>query len=139
MKTFYSCIDAGLTVPQSVQHLVIRERAQKAGGAVTFYGSEEAKTLASQIFIKAKLEKCRDIFDGVIFFTLHQFRYGQDFNWQLLREILDLGIEVHFAREGLSIASTDDLKEVFPFLMSVDYTLRRDTDKSWITKLESNS
>jgi hypothetical protein len=132
MKSFYSCIDAGgLVVPQPIQHLAIRDKAQKAGGAVTFYGSEEAKTLKSQAFIRAKLRRSKGL-DGVIFFSLHQFRYGPDFNFKLLKEILGLGLEVHFAREGLSILNAGQLDELFPFLTSVDYTARRDRDPSWV-------
>lgn len=130
MKSFYSCIDAGLVVPQPIQHLAIRDKAQKAGGAVTFYGSEEAKTLKSQAFIKAKLQRSTGL-DGVIFFSLHQFRYGESFNFRLLRHILALNLEVHFAREGVSILNAAQLDELFPFLISVDYTTRRDQDPSW--------
>ena len=130
MKSFYSCIDAGLVVPQPIQHLAIRDKAQKAGGAVTFYGSEEAKTLESQAFIKAKLRKSKAL-DGVIFFSLHQFRYGLTFNFELLRYILGLNLEVHFAREGLSILDLEQLDELFPFLIAIDYTTRRDRDPAW--------
>ena len=130
MKSFYSCIDAGLVVPQPIQHLAIRDKAQKAGGLVTFYGSEESKTLKTQTFIKAKLQRSTGL-DGVIFFSLHQFRYGPSFNFKLLRTILGLNLEVHFAREGVSILNAAQLDELFPFLISVDYTTRRDQDPSW--------
>ena len=72
MKSFYSCIDGGLSAPQPLQHLAIREYAQKTGGKITFYGAEEVKTLKSQAFIIEKLKRTPGL-DGVVFFTLNQF------------------------------------------------------------------
>ncbi len=133
MKRFYSCIDGGLPVPQPIQHLAIHDKAKKANGAVTFYGAEEVRVLGTQPFIKTKLEKlqrCKDV-DGVIFYTIHQFRYDDTFNFDLMRHILGMNLEMHFARERLSILKLNELDELFPFLNSVDFTHRRDASLEW--------
>ncbi len=131
MKDFYSCIDVSLVVPQPVQHLVIRDYAAKVGGKIVFYGAEENKTRETQSFIRAKLKKTPGI-QGVCFFTFHQFRYGAALNLNLLKFILSLGLEIHFAREALSIRSFADLERLYTFIFSIDYTLRRDASAEWV-------
>ena len=133
MKRFFSCIDARLLVPQPIQHLAIRDKAQKAGGVVIFYGAEEIKALKFQPFIKTKLHRLHQAgeLDGVVFFTVHQFRYGPAFNFDLLRHVLDMNLELHFAREGLSFLKPSDLDALFPLLLSADYTERRDSSEEW--------
>ncbi len=132
MKAFYACIDGSIPAPQPVQHLVIRDRAQKTGGAVTFYGAEDVRALGSQPFIRLKLARLKETgLDGVIFYTLHQFRYGGALNYGLLRALLDLGLEVHFACEGIAIPDRKALDDLFPFLLSGDYAARRDRSETW--------
>ena len=131
MKSFYSCIDAGFVAPSSLQHLAIREMAQKMGGKITFYGSEEAKTLRTQGFMRSKLQRLDGI-DGICFFSFHQFRYGSKIDWELLKMILGRGLEIHFAREGLSLMSLKDLEDKYTFLYSIDYTLRPEIAQTWL-------
>lgn len=134
MKSFYSCIDAGFSTPSSLQHLAIREMVERANGKVVFYGSEEAKTLKSQAFMRSKLERLEGV-DGICFFSLHQFRYGEQIDWDLLRTILTRGLELHFAREGISITSLDELERMYVFLYSIDYTLRPNRAQKWLDKI----
>ena len=131
MKQFYSCIDAGFTTPSSIQHLAIREMAAKVGGKIAFYGSEEARTLKSQAFIRSRLNRLDGI-DGICFFSLHQFRYRSELDWEVLRLILGKGLEIHFAREGFSLYSIEELEKKHFFLFSVDYTMRKDVSRKWL-------
>jgi hypothetical protein len=130
MKSFYSYIDQLAGVPQPIQHLAIREMAARASGAVTFYGSEEIKTTYSQSFILEKLRRTPG-FDGVIFFSLNQFRYGSSFNFGVLRSVLTLVPEVHFARESVSINGLSGLDESFAILFATDYTKRIVSNPQW--------
>lgn len=130
MKSFYSCIDAYLPAPQPEQHLVIREKAKKEGGGIIFYGAEEYRSAAAQSFIVPKLKRTEGL-DGVVFFTLNQFRYGNELNIKRMYEILDLGLELHFAREDLSFRTRDELAKRLDFLLVVDYTKRRDDGAEW--------
>lgn len=136
MKSFYSCTDNGLIVPQPIQHVIIRNAAQKAGGAVTFYGAEDPLVLEFQPFIRVKLKRTPGL-DGVVFFTLQQFMYGESFDYKLLREILASGLEVHFAREGISLLNEKDLDDAFAFIASIDFTKRRDAGEGWKRLLRS--
>jgi hypothetical protein len=130
MKTFYSCIDATISAPQPEQHLMIREKAKREGGAITFYGAEEYQAVASQPFIQWKLARTPGL-DGVVFFTIHQFRRSGELNFPLLRALLGGGLEVHFARENLSYRTLTELNEAMPLLLVVDYVERRDRSDSW--------
>lgn len=130
MKHFYSWIDTGLTAPQSLQHLAIGEYAKKVGGGIVFYGAEDKSTLLSQAVIAAKLRSAVGI-EGVIFFTIHQFRYGESLNWKLLKSIIMSGMEVHFASNGISLCSPEDLSRQFDLLHSIDFTVRRDQSQWW--------
>ena len=77
---------------------------------VIFYGSEDYFVASSSaVYINSNLMRSKNI-DGVIFFTLNQFCYGESFNLELLINILKLKISIHFARETLSIQNLNDLK-----------------------------
>ena len=130
MKRFYSWIDTPTLSPQSLQHLAIHEYAKKVGGGVVFYGAEDKSTLPSQAGITAKLRGTLGI-EGFIFFTIHQFRYGDSLNWKLLKSIIMSGMEVHFARDGISLYSSEDLSRQFDLLHSIDFTVRRDQSQWW--------
>jgi hypothetical protein len=137
MKSFYSCIDASFEVPASLQHLCIREMAANCGGKIVFYGSEERKTLKSQAFMRAKLRRLTSV-QGICFFSLHQFRYQDSFDWDFLKTILSSGLEVHFCREGLSFLSVEDLERNYVFFFAVDYTLRQEKAQQWVDAVLSS-
>lgn len=108
-KSFYSCIDPLFVGINAEQHDVINTMAKKENGKIIFYGAEDYFVAESQPFILPKLIRTNNI-DGVIFFTLNQFCYGESINLKLLVNILKLEISVHFAREALSIQNLNDLK-----------------------------
>ena len=112
MKSFYSCLDPFVIAPQVEQHNLIKGMAKKENGKIVFYGSEDFFVAQSQPFILSKLKRTPDI-NGVIFFTLNQFCYGENFNLGLLYDILDLKISIHFARESFSIYNVTDLEEKY--------------------------
>ena len=133
MKEFYSWPDVGFLkyLPNSIQHVVINDKASKLDGRITFYAAEDFETLATQGVIKEKIAQ-RPPVAGIIFFTLKQFCYGERFNFGLLRDILDSGYEVHFARENMSILERSDLDQIFPMLYATQIVLDRDDSReSW--------
>jgi len=130
MNRFFSYIDIYLDAPQSLQHLAIREYTKCEGAAVVFYGSEDHLTLPRQLFLRSKLERLKDI-DGICFFSFHQFRRGDGVDWDLLKQILSKGWEVHFARERFSVRSLKSLQDAYFFLHAVDFTLRDGTGRGW--------
>lgn len=124
MKQFYSCIDARLPAPQPEQHELARRKAQKEGGAIVFYGAEEFRVTKNQPFILGKLLRTPGI-DGVVFFSIDQFCYGEKFNLKLLINILKAGYTVHFSREDISLVSEDQVVEEFLTLSAYFHALKR--------------
>ena len=103
-KLFYSCVDSLIPSPLSEQHLIIKKKADQANGKITAYGSEEIRAIYTQPWIIKKLEETKNL-DGVIFFTATQFMYSGKFNLNVFNYILQLGLEIHFARENLSFTA----------------------------------
>ena len=109
IKSFYSCIDPFFIAPNAEQHGLIKSIAERENGKIIFYGAEDYFVAGSQPFILLKLMRTKNL-DGVIFFTLNQFCYGESINLKLIVNILKLKISVHFAREGLSIQNLNDFE-----------------------------
>ena len=103
MKTFYSCVDALIPSPLSEQHLIIKKKAEKEGGSITAYASEEFRTVKNQPWIFKKLSETPGL-NGVVFFTALQFSYGNKFNIKLFEKLINNNYEIHFAREDLSFS-----------------------------------
>lgn len=119
-----------MTAPQPEQHIVIREKAKRAGGKIVFYGAEDHKATVLQPFIRWKLNRTPDL-DGVVFFTFHQFRRGKKINFHLLRQLIDDGFEVHFAREDLTFLTVGDIEKSAALLLVLDFVARRDCSSEW--------
>lgn len=117
MKSFYSCLDPFVVAPQSEQHMLINQKAAAENGKVVFYGAEDFFAAQSQPFILFKLKRTPNI-DGVIFFTINQFCYGNTLNLKLLHQILELNISVHFAREFFSILNFKELEDKYIELLA---------------------
>lgn len=117
MKSFYSCLDPFVVAPQSEQHMLINKKAAAENGKVIFYGAEDFFAAQNQPFILFKLKRTPNI-DGVIFFTINQFCYGNTLNLKLLYQILKLNISVHFAREFLSISNFKQLEDRYIELLA---------------------
>lgn len=124
MKQFYSCIDALLPAPQPEQHEVSKKKATKEGGQIVFYGAEEYRVVNHQPFILPKLKRTPGI-DGVVFFSIDQFCYGDSFNLKLMGEILGLGLSVHFAREDITFKSLDEVVANFITLSAYFHAFKR--------------
>ena len=133
MKVYYSCIDIGFVryVPQALQHQAINSKADKLGGKVTFYTSEDFLTLQTHDAIKSKIKESSNKVNGIIFFTLRQFFNHGQFNMKFLKEIILAGMEVHFARENFSVTSLADVEKVFPILYATQYVTQRDESKDY--------
>ena len=129
MKQFYSCIDALLPAPQPEQHEVSRKKAIKEGGLIVFYGAEEYRVVKYQPFILEKLQRTAGI-DGVVFFTIDQFCYGQTFNLKLLCDILKSKFTVHFAREDISLNNVEEVNKNFLILIAYFHAFKRSREIS---------
>ena len=117
MNSYYSCLDSLLTTPQAEQHYWIKQMAEKKNGQVVFYGAEEYFVSNFQPFILNKLKRTPNL-NGVIFFTIDQFCYGEKLNISLMIEIIKTGLSIHFAREKISILNNNQLEEQYLELLS---------------------
>jgi hypothetical protein len=124
MKQYYSCIDALLPAPQPEQHELSRRKAAREGGQIVFYGAEEYRVAGHQPFILNKLLRTPGI-DGVVFFSIDQFCYGERFNLRLLGDILRSNFSAHFAREDMSFNNIDDVTDRFIVLSAYFNAFRR--------------
>jgi len=122
MKQFYSCIDVTMPAPQPEQHMAAIKTASLNNGQVVSYGAEDIINYKKQMFIFSKLKKIIDEIDGVIFFSFDQFCYSDKINLKLIREILDLDLEVHFSRESISILNINDFYSASNSLIAYYYS-----------------
>lgn len=131
LKSYLSCLDdlSGLVdvLTAPIMHLVISNFAESIGGAIVFYTAEDPMTKRSQAQLRAILAKERTV-DGIIFFRLKQFAYGDKFNFSLLSEMIEKGYEAHFAREGVSLRNKADLDAAFPELYCYESSLAREPE-----------
>lgn len=134
MKAFYASLDLGCSalVTQALQHMAIGATAAAQGGRVTYYLTESPETLVHQTFLRLKLKEAIPI-DGLIFFRLQQFLYGGAIDHRLLADILGRGIEVHFAREGLSLRTPADLDAAYPVLHTTELLRTSDIDGALVS------
>jgi hypothetical protein len=124
MKNFYSCVDTLIPSPLSEQHLIIKKKAEKEGGLITAYASEEFRTVKSQPWIFIKLKETPGL-DGVVFFTALQFSYGSQFNLKLFDKIIDNNYEIHFARENFSFSKKKMNYKSLDFLLTNSLIFQR--------------
>ena len=123
MKQFYSCVDALIPSPLAEQHMIIKNKAIKEGGSITFYASEEYRAVKTQPWIFIKLKETPGL-DGVIFFTALQFSYGS-FNLKLFNKLIDNNYEVHL-QENPSFSKKKINHESLIFLLSNSLIFQRD-------------
>lgn len=103
-----------------------REEQDGLGRTLTivFYGAEEFRVTKNQPFILGKLLRTPGI-DGVVFFSIDQFCYGEKFNLKLLTSIQKAGYTVHFAREDISLESEGEVADAFLTLSAYFHSLKR--------------
>ena len=128
MKKFYSCIDSLIPSPLSEKNLIIKKKAEKEGGSITAYASEEFRTVKNQPWIYIKLKETPNL-DGVVFFTALQFSYGGKFNIKLFNRLINDNYEVHFAREDLSFSKKNLNQASLNFLLSNSLVFQRDDEE----------
>ena len=122
-------VDSTLGTPQPEQLVLCRNKAHQEGGEVVFYGAEEIQCIHTQPFIVSKLKRTAGITD-VVFFAFAQFCYGDKFNVRLLKEIVNDGYGVHFAREDLSFYDDMDIEDNFLILSAYYHAFRRSRCKA---------
>tara|TARA_B110000008_G_C16564411_1_gene401611 strand:- start:26 stop:457 length:432 start_codon:yes stop_codon:yes gene_type:complete len=139
LKEYFSFPDISFLkyVPQRVQHITIKDFVKSLNGKITFYGTELPETLKSQLILKNQINKL-NIESGIVFFSFYQFTYNNYINFNLIKKILDNNLEIHFARERISITSKEGLQKKSEFLIAVFYSMNN-IDKIFLKKLNDFS
>lgn len=126
-KAFYANLDSVSVrqTPQPLQHQAIAQYAAQQGGKVIYYIMEEWYTLASQEVLRQKVAE-KPAVAGFVFFRLAQFYYDGKPKISLMSEMLERGLELHFARERISIRSKAELEAQVPLILACSHVERRD-------------
>lgn len=114
MKSFYSVLDNGCsnTLTQAMQHTINGQMAADHDGTIVFYTAEDRDTLGYQSVMRSKVMEKPPI-DGIVYLRLYQFCYSGKFDFEFLTDLIENGYEVHFSREKVSIASKEDLEDIY--------------------------
>lgn len=146
---YYAVLDTGFTklLPQAHQNLIARDYATTfLNGIVGFYWTEDMLTLKSMDLVRKNLTGSFKGCKGLIFFRLWQFCYNGKFNFAVLKEVLNNNLEVHFAREKISIRSLGELEKIRPLITTYYYLAVRDHKRHFcgeiveeITRIKQNN
>ena len=112
-KNYITWLDLkiGSIVSQPMQRVLMENFAEKIKGKIVFELGEDTELGHLQMNFKNILEKKNDI-NGFIFYRLEMFLdHKRSINYDLIRETLKKGYEIHFIRQNISIRSLLDLKK----------------------------
>ena len=112
-KSYITWLDLkiGSIVSQPMQRVLMENFAEKIKGKIVFELGEDTELGHLQMNFKNILEKKNDI-NGFIFYRLEMFLdHKRSINYDLIRETLKKGYEIHFIRQNISIRSLLDLKK----------------------------
>ena len=104
----------GQRAPQHVQNLVIRDYAAKRGMQYLLSATEYAMPGCTMMLEQALLEL--DRVEGIIAYSLFMMPERRERRLAVYRRVLEAGASLHFAVEGLSLASEaelDRLEDIF--------------------------
>lgn len=133
-KKYLAILDIVITeiISQKLQISLIKEFVNKNKGDLVFYTTENHATFKNLSILKQKLKEDLKL-NGLVFFSILQFFYGEKKNINLLRNILNKGIEVNFIRENLILKNIAQLNKKI-----IDIKFFPDTHNSLIKNLKSN-
>ena len=100
----------GERVPQSVQNLVIRDYCARAGIDYLLSATEYAMNDSYNI-LKELLEKMDQV-DGIVLYSMLQLPMDLRFVKHMVSQAINAKKEIHFAVEGLAIASNHDFIKI---------------------------
>ena len=108
-------LDSRFIVTQSVQHLTIREFAEKHGLNIWFYGAEQVGFEERHYQLEYFIRKNQP--GNIIFFTIDQFRNPEGLNTKILRESIEKNWKIHFAVQNIYELKTNQLDELKHYLI----------------------
>ncbi len=123
MKEYFFWMDSNIIryIPQPAQRILAQHYIEKNNGKIVYYSAEELIATPKQLGLREKLTRTKEI-NGFIFFTIKQFGYQEEFDFILMKNMLNKGLELHFAREEYSILNLKELEEKFNWLYLYFYS-----------------
>ena len=110
-KEAYVMLDSTRSVAQNIQHIIIRNYAQKNNLNINFYGAEFKGIEHKHFQLKDNLLNYTG--DAFIFYSIYQF-YDKvkGFDIGLINKVLTNEKTLHFASENIKIISKNDLENI---------------------------
>ena len=107
----YVMLDATRSVAQSIQHIILRNYADKNNLKITFYGVEFKGIEEKHFQLK------QYIFDhptkNFLLYTIYQFYNKNDgFDLELIKKVISNKKMLYFAAEDIKIESLKDLEDI---------------------------
>jgi sporadic carbohydrate cluster protein (TIGR04323 family) len=115
----------GVSFPQSVQHLVVRDYARRSGLTYHHHLTEYAMP-GSSMMLASLLDELDDL-EGIILFSLYTLPRSRERRRRVYDRILGAGKAMHAALEGLTVreagdtAAWDDLIDIAAVLPATPF------------------
>ncbi|MFM8722720.1 MAG: LIC12192 family sporadic carbohydrate cluster protein [Acidimicrobiaceae bacterium] len=100
----------GERAPQHVQNIILRDYCQKRGHDLLLSAAEYAMP-DSYMILESVLDDLANI-DGIVFYSLYQLPPQPEKRKLIYSRVLEAKKSLHFAVEGMSISSTNDIESV---------------------------
>ncbi len=100
----------GERAPQHVQNIILRDYCQKRGHELLLSATEYAMK-DSYMILESVLDDLANI-DGIVFYSLYQLPSQPEKRNLIYSRVLGSDKSLHFAVEGMSILSTNDIDSV---------------------------
>ena len=100
----------GERAPQHVQNIILRDYCQKRSHELLLSATEYAMP-DSYMILESVLDDLVNI-DGIVFYTLYQLPPQPEKRKLIYSRVLEAQKSLHFAVEGMSISSTNDIESV---------------------------
>ncbi len=100
----------GERAPQHVQNIILRDYCQKRGHELLLSATEYAME-DSYMILESVLDDLANI-DGIVFYSLYQLPSQPEKRNLIYSRVLGSDKSLHFAVEGMSILSTNDIDSV---------------------------
>jgi len=118
MTDTYVLLDSKRSVPQNLQHQIIKSFATEANLNITFYGAE---FMAIEDFHFQLLSyACKSEYSSFLLYSIYQlYNPISGFDLTILKTILKEKKTIHFAAQSLSITSLSELQAKYSELFVV--------------------
>ncbi len=100
----------GERAPQHVQNIILRDYCQKRGHELLLSATEYAMK-DSYMILESVLDDLANI-DGIVFYSLYQLPSQTEKRKSIYSRVLGSDKSLHFAVEGMSISSSNDIDSV---------------------------